>query len=89
MTTISGNQVNSAKEDAAIYAISRLLDINLKTYTPPSKVKLVCDIMPKIRLDKVMSRNYDEMYQMSVKVRIKRASVRFKSLICCFYYSFP
>lgn len=57
-----------AKEDAALYAISRLLDINLKPCVIPSKTKLFSEIMSKIKLDKVSSEGLGEVYEMSFKV---------------------
>ncbi|XP_063705492.1 uncharacterized protein LOC134834676 isoform X2 [Culicoides brevitarsis] len=63
-----GSKLVAAKNDAAVFAVNRLLDINLKIYTPLSKTKLVSDLMPKIRLDKVSSRYFEEVFEMSVQL---------------------
>lgn len=64
----SGKHLFFAKEDAAIHAISELLDINLKGFVAPSKTKLYGEIMSKIKLDEVLLKRAKKTYEMSVKV---------------------
>lgn len=67
-----GTNIFSAKEDAAIHAVSSLLDIKLKTFIPPSKTKLHSEIMRNIRLDEVVTvksikNSHKKLYKTSVK----------------------
>lgn len=69
MCTLIGKHLFYAKEDAAIDAVSQLLDINLKSFVPPSKSKLYGEIMRKIKLDEVLLKSAKKTYEMSVKVK--------------------
>lgn len=64
----TGKRLYYAKEDAAIDAITKLLDIKLKGFVVPSKTKFHSEIMCKIKLDEVLLKSERKTYEMSVKV---------------------